>query len=188
MKPTKAGIYLIISPSGGHYIGQSWDLDKRVRHYRNADCKCQRKLYYSIKKYGWNTHEFKVVHSLPNDISQNVMNDYETFYYNSYKELNFNMLNLREAGSRGKNSEETLEKMRKTHKENYRTGKRKGAEERKIIQFDLEGNFIREWNSQKEAAEYINIDRTCIHYVIKGKTSHAGGFLWKKKNHEAYIQ
>lgn len=29
------------------------------------------------------------------------MNDYETFYYNSYKELNFNMLNLREAGSRG---------------------------------------------------------------------------------------
>ena len=46
------GIYKITSPSGKIYIGQSKDINLRIIYYKNARCKCQQKLYYSILKYG----------------------------------------------------------------------------------------------------------------------------------------
>ena len=52
----------------------------------------------------------------------------------------------------------------------------------KVYQYDLNGNFIKEWESGKEAQTTLgisNIARACT----KGTT--AGGFRWKRKNDES---
>lgn len=110
------GIYKITNPVGKVYIGQSWLLDKRRYKYSTLRCKGQTKLYNSLKYYGWTSHLFEVVHQLPSDVNQQSLNDYETLYWQQYKELGFEMLNMREPGSNGKFSEESKRKMSDSQK------------------------------------------------------------------------
>lgn len=57
------GIYKIISPTEKIYIGQSRNLNKRIRSYITLPdkIKTQVKLYNSLKKYGWEAHTFEVI-------------------------------------------------------------------------------------------------------------------------------
>jgi group I intron endonuclease len=112
------GIYKIVSPTGKVYIGQSWNIEGRVSTYRTAACKGQTKLYNSITKYGWSKHSFKVIHSLPEDITQEVLDAYEIFYWQQYKDSNSILLNLKTPGSRGKHSDESKKKMGESRKGN----------------------------------------------------------------------
>ena len=52
-----------------------------------------------------------------------------------------------------------------------------------IIQMDLEGNFIKEWDSIKDASTTLNISRSSITLCCQGSNrySHAGSFKWKYK-------
>lgn len=47
-----------------------------------------------------------------------------------------------------------------------------------IKQFDLQGNFIKEWNSVKEAADGTKTSKTPLTQCLNGKGKTAGGFLW----------
>jgi len=51
-----------------------------------------------------------------------------------------------------------------------------------ILQYDLEGNFIKEWESGKLAAESLNLNQSCINDVVRGKLKKSGGYIWKYKN------
>jgi group I intron endonuclease len=116
------GIYKIESPSGKIYIGQSWDCIKRMAIYKRCACKKQRKLYASFVKYGFINHTVSFVCVYNNEITQNILDNSECFYINLYKNLGFEMLNIKEGGSSGKHSQETkdilrLAKTGKKHKE-----------------------------------------------------------------------
>ena len=50
---------------------------------------------------------------------------------------------------------------------------------KKIIQYDLNNNFIKEWNSLTEASNTLNISIGNISSVINGKRNQAGGYIWK---------
>lgn len=50
---------------------------------------------------------------------------------------------------------------------------------KKIIQYDLEGNIIRKWNSIKEAGETLNIHRSNISLCLSNKYKTAGGYVWR---------
>ena len=50
-----------------------------------------------------------------------------------------------------------------------------------ILQYDLKGNFIKEWESQKQAALTLNINYQGINNCMLGKTKSSNGFIWKKK-------
>lgn len=128
-------IYKIISPSGKIYIGQTSNVSKRINHYRRLDCKHQTKLYNSIKKYGWYSHIFKVLHELPKDAEQNIINAYEQLYIDLYKDCNSILLNLREAGSIGKMSDVTRQKMRES-----RIGKKHAPEVISKMKISQKGN------------------------------------------------
>lgn len=104
------GIYKIASPSGKVYIGQSFDVETRWKNYSTTNCHKGR-LLNSLKKYGFDKHTAEVVHALPKDVSQEVMNNYEQFYLDLYRQSGFIVMNLREAGSRGKHSQESKIKM-----------------------------------------------------------------------------
>ena len=54
-----------------------------------------------------------------------------------------------------------------------------------VIQYDISGNFIKLWDSAKEAANYLNMDGSSIIAVCSKRNSHrhtAGGFVWSYYN------
>jgi hypothetical protein len=51
-----------------------------------------------------------------------------------------------------------------------------------VLQYDLEGNFIKEWSSIKKASLELNITPEAIGNCLrKGTNSSSGGFKWKYK-------
>lgn len=115
------GIYKITSPSGKVYIGQSWNIYRRIWAYRAGKCSKQIPLYYSITKYGWDNHKFEVIHELPPDVDQSILDNYEILYMQQYVECGITLLNVREGGSKGRPSKESIEKMvlSRREKNNY---------------------------------------------------------------------
>ena len=51
-----------------------------------------------------------------------------------------------------------------------------------ILQYDLEGNFIKEWESQSEASKKMNLNISCINLCLNRKHKTSGGFKWVYKN------
>jgi hypothetical protein len=51
-----------------------------------------------------------------------------------------------------------------------------------VLQFDKQGNFIKEYPSQSQASRKNKISQTNISRVCLGKRKTAGGFIWKFKN------
>lgn len=139
-----SGIYKITSPSGRVYIGQSFNIESRWREHKTYTYNIGA-LQKSFLKYGYLNHIFDVIHELPVDIDQVYMDCYEQLYMDAYESLGIVLLNMREAGSRGKLSEETknklsLSRIGKTHSAETRfnmslagIGRKKSAEHRKKI-------------------------------------------------------
>ena len=51
-----------------------------------------------------------------------------------------------------------------------------------VDQYDLNNNYIKTWNSIKEAEETLNIAHSHISAVCRGKRNTAGNFIWKYHN------
>jgi len=57
-----------------------------------------------------------------------------------------------------------------------------------ILQFDLEGNVLSEYNSVKEASEITGTIKQNISANLTGKYKSAGGFIWKYKDPSLSLQ
>lgn len=201
------GIYKITSPTGKIYVGQSTNIIPRIRLYKNLHCKGQRKIYLSLKKYGWENHVFEILEEC--DVDNLIEREnYWKDYYNCVE----NGLNCGKDGKFGYDSEETKKIKRQAKMGNqYALGHSKSIsakqkiskkmknhpslskESRKIklsnyksipiIQCDLEGNLIREWNSAKEAAISLRNKNngSDIRACIRGEQKTAYGYIWKNK-------
>ena len=108
------GIYKITSPSKKVYIGQSWNIKERFRKYNYKSN--QQLLMRSFSKYGLENHVFEIVEELNENITQEFLDDMEIYYMKLYKNNGFILLNIREGGSRGKASPETILKMKNSLK------------------------------------------------------------------------
>lgn len=102
------GIYKITSPTGGIYIGQAIDIENRFTKYRNLSCKGQTRLYNSFIKHGVKNHTFEIIH-LCNEEELNYWEDYYVKLYNTFNTPHG--LNLKEACSKGRLSEETKKRI-----------------------------------------------------------------------------
>lgn len=102
------GIYKITSPTGKVYIGQSWHIKRRWNdHRRNLPGK-HRRLHSSFISHGVEQHRFDILHTLPNDVTQNILNEYEQFYMDMFRDSGIQLLNIKEGGNGyGKHTEET---------------------------------------------------------------------------------
>lgn len=69
------GIYKITSPSNKIYIGQSKNIEKRIKSYKYSLAKGQPRLHNSIKKYGYKNHTFEIIH---------ICEIHELFYFERY--------------------------------------------------------------------------------------------------------
>lgn len=138
-------IYKIQSPSGKIYIGQTWNYKKRMSGYKNLSCKRQPKLYSSLMKYGVHNHLFTIIHELPEDVEQDIIDVYEQLYIDQYRDCNINLMNIREAGSHGKHSQESIEKLKRVN-----LGKKHSNDFRKKRSDMMKGNTIRLGSSISE--------------------------------------
>lgn len=114
----KTGIYKITSPSGKVYIGQSIDIDKRLKKYKRLDCRKQYVLLSSLKKYGFDNHIFEILILC----EESQLNELERYYQDLYSVLGQGGMNLRltEANDRcGQLSNEIKEKISKNRKGKY---------------------------------------------------------------------
>lgn len=50
---------------------------------------------------------------------------------------------------------------------------------KKVNQYDLDGNFIKQWSCIREAKTVLNLKNAHISQVCQGQRKTAGGFIWK---------
>lgn len=104
-------IYKIQNPAGEVYIGQSSNYKRRFKEYGIMMCKDQPRIYNSLCLHGAGNHIFSVVHELPSDSEVEVIDRYEQFYMDLYRDCGVVLLNIREAGLNGKHDISTVKKM-----------------------------------------------------------------------------
>lgn len=170
------GIYKITSPKGKIYVGQSINIEKRFREHKNSINKKQTKLYRSLLKYGYSSHKFEIIEEC--FIKQ--LDEREIYWKQHYLDLFNNSWKLvlfheiYDAGG-GPKSDFTKQKISKANSKPKPPGF--GDKISKAIgQYNLNGEFIKKWDSITEAKKHIKGDilSCCQH---KQKT--AGGFIWE---------
>jgi group I intron endonuclease len=178
------GIYKIINPNNKIYIGQSKNIKRRWEEYNKLKrCKKQIKLYNSLIKYNPINHIFEVIEECT--IEQ--LNDREIYWGLFYNVLGLNGLNLKLGNGRGKVSNETKLKISNSNKgkagKYKRTNHIKSITSKsnsvKIYQFDINGNFIQEWESIVKAELKYGKG---IKDNLSGKNKTSQGFVWSYTN------
>lgn len=101
------GIYKITNPKGKVYVGQSINIQQRLSNYEKlTNCKNQRQLYNSLRKYGWENHSIDILE----ECSADLLNNRERYWQELYDVLGQKGLNCKLTTSfdkTGKNSEES---------------------------------------------------------------------------------
>lgn len=85
------GIYKITNLKGKIYIGQSTNIEERLKQYKKTRCKKQTKIYRSLVKYGIDNHTFEIITTC--EVEQ--LNELERYYQDCYNVLSENGLNCR---------------------------------------------------------------------------------------------
>jgi hypothetical protein len=188
------GIYKITSPSGKVYIGQSTDINRRKTYYYGLHCKRQPKLYKSLVKYSFENHQFDIIE----ECNTNQLDEREIYWKQYYLDkLGWSgvlFCKIYDVGGgylpdevKQKISQSNMGKSRPKTKEWAVKLGGKGtpriALQKPIIQYNLEGEIIKEWNSASEAELFIagNKDKDNIRSCIRGRQKTAYGYVWKAK-------
>lgn len=113
-----------------------------------------------------------------------------------YKESTYKLWSEQRKGSGNsffgkKHSKEALLKIQETRKikgvkkpewtfeQRMALAHKKGS--KPILQYDINGVFIKEWPYQKLITQTLGIPSSNIKKVCQGKSKHAGGYIWKYK-------
>lgn len=172
------GIYKITSPSGKIYIGSSINIERRLLNYKYLQCKQQPKLFNSLKKYGPGNHHFEVIE----ECKVEELISREKYWVENLNSIKTG-LNLQIPGSNQIHTEKTISFNQEWCNKISESKKGKSIHNVKkpILQYDLEGNFIKEYESAKEAQRQTGISNSAINNTLKGISKHSGKFIWKYK-------
>lgn len=155
------GIYKITNPKGRVYVGQSVDIEKRIRRYKvlSVKTKGQTKIWRSLKKYGVENHTFEVLLIC----NESQLNRWERFFQEMFDCVD-NGLNCRytKSGDKsGRVSKETLKRMSEAQKGNNNWLGRKHSDEskEKIRQKATGRKFSKEVNKKKASRGSFGIGK-----------------------------
>lgn len=183
----KSGVYIIKNTVNQKcYIGSSVNVYNRYHTHKTKLGKgihsC-RHLQSSYIKHGGDKFLFSVL-EYTEDITQR-----EQFYINRISpEYNVRMVAQNNIGLPV--STETKEKIRRTLKENYKNGLESYRQEHAWIpveQYDLHGNFIKEYKNCADAERDNGIYRGKLSSYFKNSYYQCGGFQWKIKGSDKVI-
>lgn len=154
-------IYMRISPSGKYYIGRTInkEIDRWNEHVRhainiNSSDGCWL-LNQAIRKYGGDNFSVKILED--NIENFNLLQEREEYWINYYDATN--------------------------PKKGYNRSPGRGGHIAKIIlQYDLDGTLIKEWNNIGEILQYYNWNERNLYDCLSGGYSHFHNYLWKYKD------
>lgn len=153
-------LYKLTSPTGNVYVGQTRELKRRMSFYRRYHCVKQPHIMASLNQYGWEAHSMEII--AEGEMTQEQINDLEIAEIAKYKAKGIS-LNVCDGGltptpKYGKNNSCSIP----------------------VVQFSLEGTFIREWASVTEAGRDLGICGNNIGIAIRRNSPHAYafGFMW----------
>lgn len=98
----RAGIYAIVNPIGEIYIGQSIDLEERVRNHKKQAGYGTTLLKYSMFNHGRKNHKYFLVMELDEKADQATLREWERFYIQKYTNEGYKLLNGNNGGAGGK--------------------------------------------------------------------------------------
>ena len=143
--------------------------------------KVYEKILKQHRQYRKNDNEylfvnFSIKHKTINKLVHRLVAQAFLENYNEYLEVNH------KDGNKTNNNINNLEMM--TRNENvlhsYNILKRK-TNGKIICQYDINNNFIKEYNSACEAYRETQICRSCINDCCNGRIKTAGGYIWRFK-------
>ena len=208
-------IYLYVNNvNNKKYVGKAKDFKARLKeHLRRNDIAIDK----ALNKYGMNSFSFYIIeHGIPdNEISEK--EKYYIEYYKSNTQYGQGY-NVAEGGSGGntqlgwsdKRKEEFKHRMSKvtkgnkngnygkTFSEEYRRklseahlGQKVGSSHplaRAVLQYDLQGNLVKEWVCIKEASDFYGIDHSAIVNNCNGRSKTCVNSIWKYKDGETQMK
>ena len=133
------------------YIGQSLYIEKRWHDHLFA--KDDFAIHQAFKKYGIQNFTFQILE----ECSVEELDEKEIYWINFYQSLVPNGYNMVEGGTNGAG---------------YSKGK-------KVLQFDLQGKFIKEYPSALQASQITGIAHTQICKCCRGIIQQSGTYQWK---------
>lgn len=177
---TRTGkVYKITSPSGKIYVGSTIrKIEYRWASYIKMDKKCQNqiRLYRSLKKYGPENHIFEIIW----EGDSKYMKRMEWFWGHHFLVLDDKGLNCILP-----NEDDTYQNVRdETRKKIKEAGISRIKGTKTVLQYDLDGNFIKEFRSVGSIKRELNFSQTSIESCCRGNRGKytAYGFLWRYKD------
>lgn len=181
-------IYKYTSPSGKCYIGQTYNPKQRAqRHKLDAQNGSNLNFHKAIRKYGWNSFKYEILETLNADTKkelEKLLLDKEVYYIKQYKQGGILLYNMTDGGEGTLGRVMTKEQKEAESKrmlEYYQTKegkKRLTLYSKPIIQYDLEGNFIKEYPSL--CSVKITSDSSLCDYLA-GRKHTVANSLWALK-------
>jgi group I intron endonuclease len=179
-------IYMLTSPNGKIYIGQTTrPIHKRLGEHKKGKIGC-RAIYSAIQKYGWENFK-KDWYECPDED----LNFDEDLLVSEMRTLSPKGYNLKDGGgNHGKHSDESRLKMSKAQKGKKlsKETKQKISKERlgekhhnakRVCRYALDGTFIDSFGSIGEAGRHLNkTDGSIIAKCARGERKTAYNYKW----------
>lgn len=174
-------IYALLDPMSHEirYIGKTNNIIERYRNHIREKSNCHRVNWISSLKKKNLIPSFIILQECEDNESDVV----ERQYIKEYREKGYDLTNNTDGGDGNyKFTPDVIEKLSR-----QRVGKKQSAEtiakrvqhlHKSVLQYDLEGNFIKKWDSIKSAAEAFNISYQNITAAISGKYRMAANYQW----------
>ena len=150
-------VYAHINQQNGKiYIGITKDIAKR---WIPSAYKFSPFFNKAIKKYGWDNFDHII---LINNITKEIACECEKELIKKYKTTDpQHGYNIAEGGTGGVTMYNETHYLSKT-----------------VYQYDLDGNYLKEWTNAQRASEQLKITVSDIHATARGKIKQAGGYQW----------
>lgn len=163
------------SPSGRHYIGRTCNSQKTRARYNGRGYEYCTAFWRAIQKYGWENFEYEVLESgIPYNKIKERENYWIDYYHSSTDENGYNLL-MPDEDSDVIVSQETIEKMSKSHigKEPWNKGKKGVYSEETLKQMSEVKLYKIPGKTKKQKAEKAREKRANSnkHYMTKEEIS-----------------
>lgn len=169
-----SGVYLIINKvNQKYYIGST--ISFKLRWSRHISGKGNIHLYNAIKKYGIKNFEFIILEEIDVSINRNNLHIKEQFWMDKFNVNDDSCYNI------NKTAKPNLTKKRdKSFSEKIRQIRLSLAiGSKKIIQYSLNGEFIKEWKSSSEAGRVLGLESRNIIGACNKDQLTAFNFIWR---------
>jgi group I intron endonuclease len=115
----EAGIYAIVNPIGEIYIGQSIDLEERIRQHKKLAGGRHPLLASSMVRHGRKNHRYYLVMEMKEEVDQKILTEWEKFYIKKLSDEGYKLLNCNAGGVGGKKGSFGSTGRKITHQLNY---------------------------------------------------------------------